>query len=805
MADELISEIISQQAYAQVDKLNKDLDGLVKKFTDAGIAIDAMNKALSDAKGLGATASSISKAKEETDAYVALSKQAVKLESDKKVAMSDAAKQVAILTAELKQLRQENNRNAQETIAAEGSLKQMQVQLAKLSEEYRKLSAAERAAPIGKEMLANIQKLYPEVSKLEQAMGKYGRNVGNYSSATFQLSQVLRELPAFTFSATTGIMALSNNLPMLADAFKQTAAEVGSNTKALGIFAKSLFSFGNLFTLAIGVFTIFSDQILGFFNATEKADKGLQGFAKSLDEASKSAASEIVTMQNLYRVATDVSISMDKRLAAVKRLQESYPDYLGNLSQEAILAGEAQVAYEALTDAMIDKAIFQAFEKDMEPIAQSIIQMVKVRDDLIKQRDSFFGMATSQANQTEDLSNRQERYNKAIDEQNLRIEAAKSEMKGLFESAKEYFNIIDKRKDKDGPVGKKSRDPKQSDFRLIPPNLDPTIEELNNIERYYDRLARERIRIIGEYFNTPEVRQAMENELKMAEVPYIEVKLKPKIDFEAMIAQIEAYSRSTIESINTLNDAMTKREMNKFDLQQKRMEEYYDAEEWRIKSTMAAGKKRDEELMKSQLRREAQQKRIDAERAQAQKRAAMRQKAIDLLGVISNTALAITRALGDSSVSNPYIRIANAIAVGAIGTAQTAALIASPIPEFAKGTENAPEGYAIVGEKGTEMVVEPSGKKWLTPARDTLTYLKKGSKVITNEKLMDMVKNSAYVNIANSNQPVTPDLYGKALVEQFEALTSKVDKLAGVMQDKGMSLQIIGNYDHYLHVRRNIK
>ena len=38
--------------------------------------------------------------------------------------------------------------------------------------------------------------------------------------ATFQLTQVMRELPNFAIDARIGFMALSNNLPMLTDSSK---------------------------------------------------------------------------------------------------------------------------------------------------------------------------------------------------------------------------------------------------------------------------------------------------------------------------------------------------------------------------------------------------------------------------------------------------------------------------------------------------------------------------------------------------------------------------------------------------------
>jgi len=59
------------------------------------------------------------------------------------------------------------------------------------------------------------------LKKIDASLGRNQRNVGNYASGysglNNSINQITRELPAFTFSAQTGILALSNNIPILTD------------------------------------------------------------------------------------------------------------------------------------------------------------------------------------------------------------------------------------------------------------------------------------------------------------------------------------------------------------------------------------------------------------------------------------------------------------------------------------------------------------------------------------------------------------------------------------------------------------
>jgi len=97
---------------------------------------------------------------------------------------------------------------------------------------------------------------------------------------------------------------------------------------------------------------------------------------------------------------------------------------------------------------------------------------------------------------------------------------------------------------------------------------------------------------------------------------------------------------------------------------------------------------------------EALDKDYNDKKAALQKAAFKVQKTANIVQAIMNTATAVTGALG---VMPPWVGIALAITVGALGAAKIALIANQPIPEFAKGGIASP-GLAIVGEQGPEAI-----------------------------------------------------------------------------------------------------
>jgi len=77
--------------------------------------------------------------------------------------------------------------------------------------------------------------------------------------------------------------------------------------------------------------------------------------------------------------------------------------------------------------------------------------------------------------------------------------------------------------------------------------------------------------------------------------------------------------------------------------------------------------------------------------------------------------------------------------------AQIAAIAATPIPQFEKGTDDAPGGQAMVNEKGQEAIVEPDGKVKLYKGRNAIVDLPEHSQVITADKTPEFLRNMVNV------------------------------------------------------------
>src|SRR5699024_12619217 len=64
----------------------------------------------------------------------------------------------------------------------------------------------------------------------------------------------------------------------------------------------------------------------------------------------------------------------------------------------------------------------------------------------------------------------------------------------------------------------------------------------------------------------------------------------------------------------------------------------------------------------------------------------------------------------------------------------------SKLKFWAKGTDNHPGGPAVIGEKGRELGNLHNGRWFVSPGRDTLVDLQKGSQVISKLKHERMLR-----------------------------------------------------------------
>ena len=213
------------------------------------------------------------------------------------------------------------------------------------------------------------------------------------------INQITRELPAFSVSANTGFLAISNNLPILADAIaaarKENERLVASGQKATPVWkqvASAVFSFNTAMTVGITLFTLYADDIanaigslLNFKKSADDASFAAEQLAEAERKGTEEAQKEIAQLSVLYRAATDDARSKEERLSAVKQLQAAYPSYFGNLSKEAILTGEASDAYENISKRMIEAAQARAAMDRITQNSTRLLDLQAEREELERQ------------------------------------------------------------------------------------------------------------------------------------------------------------------------------------------------------------------------------------------------------------------------------------------------------------------------------------------------------------------------------------------------------------------------------------
>lgn len=304
-------------------------------------------------------------------------------------------------TLEIARLREERNK-ANAAIrneirmenAAAGSLNEMRQQLISVKNAYAAMSGEMRESSIGQETLKTMQKLDTEVSKIEQSMGVYSRNVGNYRSAfnglNVSIQQVARELPSLSTGASMFFLAISNNLPILSDELKR-AREEYNNLRAAGQKAtpvwkqvvSSIFSWQTALVAVITVLSMYGQEIVdwiaGLFKAKDATDRAaisqeiynrtLRDGAKVTDEATKSIASDVARVQFLTGVIEDNTRSISDRRSAILALQQIVPDYHGSLTREGELIGHNTEAIDVYIANLRRAATAQAAFNQMAEIA----------------------------------------------------------------------------------------------------------------------------------------------------------------------------------------------------------------------------------------------------------------------------------------------------------------------------------------------------------------------------------------------------------------------------------------------------
>lgn len=854
MASDKITEIVDQSAFAQVDKLKLDLKALTDQFVQLFGGVEQFKKALATASNAGTLTKSVNDVTKGTDALSKAYQQQIELANKLRVAEHSVFQEKELAKQQNAELNKQNALHVKMVNAEVGSITEMTARLELLRRAYDNMGKANRDA-FGADKLKNIQALHTELDKLKAATGRWQTNVGNYQNQTFQLSQVFREIPAFTYSATTGILALSNNLPMLADGFKQVATatndatgKVNGTMGALKIFAKSIFSWTNAFTIAIGLITIFSKEITNFISNIGKANKAMNDLNEARLKGAKDAVAEKETLASLYRASTDMKRSIDERAAATNELQKLYPQTFKDFTAEDIALGKAKKGYDELGKSIESVARVKAIESRITEIISDGLdkqldlerqlkearlykytnegkkQEFKIQgkeDRIVEDTDKTRAQAVQDAqNRLLDFKMEQEKKLKilrdAIDKEKVIVQDSPVMGGGSSIGSSKEVNRVKELQNKyenDLKIQKTAFNNEEMGLIIhlnkmldITQTYSEKLKGITNLSKdeadsaidfklKASDVAKDALDDIREQVLTPiGVPKSKADKIvgKAIEIP-VDVKVNIKIndkditsldDVIATLKKIQSVADDIGGAVSDINQLYFEREMSNLDVKDKRLKEYYDNELRFIEQSGFSEARKQKDKQRLEAETAAKQRKIEIDRITAMRKAARIQKAIDLAQAIQTTAISVITAFKEGDA---WTKAARALIAAGVGAASIARIAATPLPQYAEGTDYHKGGSFIAGEKGVEQVILPSGKSFLTPSSATLfPDMPQGTKVINNKDLMQQVYNSAIVKLSTQGQ-VTPQKMMEAQMMAFEEMTDEVKGLRHDLRAKELT------------------
>ena len=354
------------EAVKQLEQLQKLYETMLKRIEEGA---KGLQKPLSE--GGGAT----EEGRRKIDAYEKQVRSLARAEVDLKLAMTDTAKEIAVLKQQQtdqthlnKLVAKLNNSMAGSYNALSAQYELNKIKMNNLSQAYLENTEA------GKRLVKQTAEIYAAMDKYQKSTGKHTLSVGNYKQAFdglgFSVSQVARELPSLAISANTFFLAISNNIPMVIDeiqklrAANEAAAKAGeAQVSITGKLIKSMFSFNTVMVLVLTAFSIWGKDITNWigslFTGKKRVDNltgSLKYMADAMQNARLETAKETVKLNVLYKTATNNAKSTTERTKAVKALKKEYPEYFKNLSDEEIKLGKASKAYKEATKAITENA-----------------------------------------------------------------------------------------------------------------------------------------------------------------------------------------------------------------------------------------------------------------------------------------------------------------------------------------------------------------------------------------------------------------------------------------------------------------
>lgn len=820
--DFLITDIVGQSAFDQLDRLNQRFEDLKTQFVSVSTAIG---------KGIGMPASTIDEMATKMEAFNRQQQELIRTQQElsavenkyydlldkmndlmaKKihnaenetratsqlerarqklaVAESEEGKEIALLRERTRQLNNENKASARLAIEMEKnngnlvkSYNTLSAQYSKLKIEINSMSEEMRKSDVGRAKIGEANAIYQKMRQFQEETGKFTLGVGDYKNAILGALGVNAEQAQSIANLVKGLSA---------EAIQMKASAVATKLDTAAKSKNIIISKGATAAQAALNIVVKANPYVVLATAIAAVGTALYLFARNSIEAARQQrimTREVDrTVESLSRMESESDLYVRIGEAAGKSAKE-----IRKMRYEAAAAAN-DAAYQAQQEGMAKFLAGDMKKEDYDKLVQAErdtwARLKKVLDDnLVAEIEE-----RNKSNKTivKGAEDKAKQLEQAASKETAEIADRYAFQAAAYAKAMNDEITAEVSRYEKGKIGKEQFEAKKAaiEQRYAEQSADlavALIQEQLKVENLSDN---ERIKLsqkLAEAQNnlnklmtdnrikaandaTEAAKKAAEEQEKLAK----EAADKEAEAHEQQIQKQKEYEQQRMELIQQSVQTMTALFSgiadiisNHYDQQLKELEKSTDAQQSRIERLAELGAITTEE---AEARKRAAEEATEAKREEIMKKQADAQKAANIANTIMNTAVAIMKAWSQGGIFAAPM----AALIAAQGAIQLATIMSTKA--YAEGTNYAAPGLSIVGDGGRPEIVLSRGKAWITPDTPTLVNLQRGDKVLPDaqavltgklmsdyamlsEQLKDKRDEGVTVNIANDHNDLRKEM-----------------------------------------------
>jgi len=345
-------------------------DEFVRLTTEVNALNSALEKIKTSASGLKESLGGLSGANGSGGITNAAGDAEKLAEAQKK--LEDTLRKTEKAIRDLNTAKNTNSKEAklQQTITSSeiGSYNQLSAQYSLAKIKLNAMSQAMReTTESGKALEAESARIYAEMTRLQANTGKHTLSVGNYKKGWDGLgnsaSQLTRELPSLAMSANMFFLAISNNIPIMADEINRLKIK-NAELNAEGIktpaiwksVLMSFMSFNTIMMVGVALLTMYGGKIISWISNLFGAEKAvgslsnrLKELAKSVENNSGEYTKNMVLLYTLRKEWQGLGGDLEAQEAWILKSAESFK----TLGAEVINSSDAENLFVKGADAFI--------------------------------------------------------------------------------------------------------------------------------------------------------------------------------------------------------------------------------------------------------------------------------------------------------------------------------------------------------------------------------------------------------------------------------------------------------------------